>query len=120
MQKEWDEAAIASNKLHDILPKLSGKLLSYCKTGKEDTVIYALLVGHFYLTHSFILKNRRAPVCVACNTTITIKHSLLECADLVEVRKKCFEERSLYAMSQNVNPAGTLGFFIKIIIFYSV
>ena len=31
-QKEWDEAVIVSNKLHEILPKLSYKLLPFCKT----------------------------------------------------------------------------------------
>ena len=40
---------------------------------------------------------------MACNTTITVKHILIESADLVEVRKKCFEERSLYSLFKNVN-----------------
>ena len=39
-QKEWDEAVIVSNKLHAILPKLSDKWLSLCRTRKEDTVLY--------------------------------------------------------------------------------
>ena len=38
-QKEWDEAVIVSNKLHEILPQLSDKLLSFSKTGKEDRVL---------------------------------------------------------------------------------
>ena len=85
-QREWDEAVIVSNKLHEILPKLSDKLLC-CKTRKEDTV---LNIGHFYLTHSFVLKKEEPPVCVACNTTITVKDFLIECADLVEAREKYF------------------------------
>ena len=36
--KEWDEAVIVSNKLHEMLPKLSDKLLSFCKTRQEDTI----------------------------------------------------------------------------------
>ena len=58
-QKEWDEAIIVSNKLHDILPKLSDKLLTFCNTRKEDTVLNRLHVCHFYFTHSFLLKKRR-------------------------------------------------------------
>ena len=38
-QKEWDEAVIVSNKLHEILLKLSDKLLSFCKTRKEDAIV---------------------------------------------------------------------------------
>ena len=33
-QKEWDESVIVSNKLHEILPELSDKLLSFSKTRK--------------------------------------------------------------------------------------
>ena len=38
-QKEWDEALTESNKLHEILLKLLDKVLSFCKTRKEDTVL---------------------------------------------------------------------------------
>ena len=45
-QKEWNEAIIVSNKLHDILPKLSDKLLTFCDTRKEDKVLidYILVI----------------------------------------------------------------------------
>ena len=33
-QKEWNEAVIVSNKLRELLPKLSDKPLSFCKTRK--------------------------------------------------------------------------------------
>ena len=59
-QKEWDEAIMVSNKLHDILSKLSDKLLSFCSTRKEDTVLNRLYIGHSYFKHFFILKKRRA------------------------------------------------------------
>ena len=95
---------IVSNKLHDILPKLSDKLLTFCNTRKEDTVLNRLHIGHCYFTHSFLLKKEEPPVCVACNTAITVKHILVELADSLEVRKKYFEERSLYSLFRNVNP----------------
>ena len=38
-QKEWDEAIVVSTKLHDIFPKLSDQLLTFCNTRKEDTVL---------------------------------------------------------------------------------
>ena len=43
-------------------------------------------------------------VFVACNTTITIKHILIECAVLVEVRKEYFEERSLFILFPVADP----------------
>ena len=91
-QKEWNEAITVSTKLHDILPTLSDKLLIFCNTRDEDTVLNGLRIGHSYFTHSFLLKKEEPPVSVACNTTITAKHILIECADLLVVRKKYFEE----------------------------
>ena len=80
------------------------KLLSFCNTRKENTVLDSLHIGHSYLTHSFILRREEAPICVACNAVITVKHILIECADLLEIRKKYFEERSLYSLFRNVIP----------------
>ena len=68
---------------------------TFCNTRKEDTVLNRPHTSHSYFTHSFLLKEEEPPVCVAFNTTITVKHILIECADLVEIRNKYFEERSL-------------------------
>ena len=78
-QKEWDGAVTVSSKLHEILSKLSDKLLSLCKKRNEDTILNRLRVDHSYLKYFFILKkkttttkkqqkNEEPPVCVACNT----------------------------------------------------
>ena len=101
-QEEWDEAVVVSNKFHEILPKLPDKLLSFCNTRKENTVLNRLHIGHSYLTYSFILRKEEAPVCVAYDAVITVKHILIECADLLEIRKKYLKERSLYSLIQNV------------------
>ena len=61
-------------------------------------------VSRAYLTHSFILRKEEAPVCVACNVVLTVKHILRECADLFEIRKKYFEDKSLYSLFRNVIP----------------
>ena len=101
-QKEWDETVLVSNKFHEILLKRPDKLLSFCNSRKENTVLNRLHIGHSYLMHSFILRRVEAPVCVACGSVITVKHILIECADLLEIRKKYFEERSLYSLFRNV------------------
>ena len=40
-------------------------------------------------------KRRGSCLCVACNAVITVTHILIEYADLLEIRKKYFEEKSL-------------------------
>ena len=37
-----------------------------------------------------------------CDAVITVKHILIQCVDLFEIRKKYFEERSLYSLFQNL------------------
>ena len=66
------------------------------------------------------MKKEEPPVCVACNTTITVKHTLTECVDLVEVRKKYFDERSLYSLFPNVNPEKIFDYVKEIGMFYKV
>ena len=119
-QRESDEAGLVSNKFHDILPRLSGKLLSFCNTRKENTVLNRLHIGHSHLTHSFILRKQQDPVCVMCNTVLTIKHILSECAELLEVRKQYFEQKSLYSFFRNLSPDIIFDFLRESDVFYKI
>ena len=110
---------MVSNRFQEILPTLQEKLLSFCNTRKENTVLNRLHIGHSYLTHSFILRKEGAPVCVACNV-LTVKHILIECADLLEIRKKCFEEKSLYSLFRNVIPEVVFDFLRVVGVFYKI
>ena len=92
----------------------------FCNTRKENAVLNRLHIGHSYLSHSFILRKEEAPVCVACNTALTIKHILIECADLLEVRKKYFEQKSLYSFFRNVSPEIIFDFLHEIGVFYKI
>ena len=93
---------LVSNNFREILPKLPDKLLTFCNTRKENTVLNRSHIGHSYLIHSFSLRKEEALVCIACNDVITAKHILIECADLLGIRKKYFAERSLYSLFHNV------------------
>ena len=111
---------MVSNKFREILPKLPDKLLSFCNTRKENIVLNRLHIDHSYLTHSFILRREEAPVCVACDAVITVKHILTECADLLEIRKKHFKERFLYSLFRNVIPEIIFDFLREIVVFYKI
>ena len=96
------------------------KLLSFCNIRKENTVLNRLHIGHSFLTHSYILRKKEAPVCVACNVLLTVKHILIECADFLETRKKYFEEKSLYSLFRNVIPEVVFDFLREIGVFYKI
>ena len=46
------------------------------------------------------------------------KHN--ECADLLEIRKKYFEEKSLYSLFRNVSPEVVFDFLREIGVFYKI
>ena len=91
-------------------------LMDVCATGSPTVQG----VGLCYLTHSFILRKEEAPVCVACNAVIKVKHILIEYADWLEIRKKYFEERSLYSLFRNVIPEIIFDFLREIGVFYKI
>ena len=91
-------------------------LMDVCVTGSPTVQG----VGLCYLTHSFILRKEEAPICVACNVVLTVKLILIECADLLEIRKKYFEEKSLYSLVRNVIPEVVFDFLREIGVFYKV
>ena len=65
-------------------------IYTFLITAHQCSPGYLLHIGHSYLTHSLILRKEEAPVCDACNTVLTAKHIMIECADLLEVRNKYF------------------------------
>ena len=87
---------------------------------QEDTVLNRWHIGHSHLTHSFILRKQEAPVCVACNAIIPVKQVLIEYADLLEIRKKYFEETSLYTLFRNVIPEIIFDFLREIGVFHKI
>ena len=51
---------------------------------------------------------------------LTVKRILIECADLLEIRKKYLEEKSLYSLFRNVIPEVVFDFLREIGVFYKV
>ena len=63
------------------------------KTGlsRRDTVLLNRLhIGHTRLTHSFLLTGDNILECGTCQCPLTVKHILVECVDLKDVRNKHF------------------------------
>ena len=52
----------------------------------KQVLLSRLRIGHTRLTHSFLL----LPECGTCQCLLTVKHILVECVDLNDVRNKHF------------------------------
>jgi len=62
---------------------------------RDAVIIYRLKIGHSRLTHSYLLSGDDHPTCTKCDAVLTVKHTLLDCPELRDVRLKYFTASSL-------------------------
>jgi len=56
----------------------------------DCVVLNRLRIGHSRLTHSYLLYEDDPPTCQSCGIPLTVKHILVECANLRDIREKYF------------------------------
>ena len=95
---------------HEVLPTLGEWRPASRKSSREQVVISRLRIGHTRLTHSYILKQEPQPQCLACQTTCTFKHILIECSTFAVIRKRFFKVNNLTDLFENVKIDDILSF----------
>ena len=81
-QTLWDEMPFY--KLKEIEPIINHHRLVPKLSRREEIVLARLRISHTRVTHSCLLKREERPYCIGCDTPFTVRHFLLDCADLVE------------------------------------
>jgi len=76
-----------------------------------------LQIGHSRLTHSYLLSGDDSPTCQSSGIPLTVKHILVECANLRDIREKYFTVSSLADLFNRVD-SHTVIDFIKETHFY--
>ena len=96
---EWQEVwnCCAGNKLHAIRPTAfyKQKTLSIAPWYTYTVLLNRLRIGHTRLTHSYLLSGDDLPECGTCQCPLTVKHILVDCVDLKDVRNKHFVASSI-------------------------
>ena len=107
-QQRWDSKHASTRiKLKEIMPIISPfHTLGFLR--REEVVIHRIRIGHTRLTHGFLMENKPIPNCPFCdNIPISIRHILLECDDLTNIRmrfyaatdlEELFDSHSLHAI----------------------
>ena len=85
-------------------------MLAYRSVRKEEVVLARLRIGHTYLTHVHLLKKEDRPQCVFCDEPYTVKHLLLECADLLLIRQRYYSVDTMAQLFNTVSYDKILGF----------
>jgi len=70
-----------------------------------------------YTTHSYLLSGDDQPACAKCDIVLTVKHILLDCPELWDIRLKYFTTSSLKDIFESVDNQSIIG-FIKDVHFY--
>ena len=76
----WNSASF--NKLKEIEPTVNYHRSCLKLSRREEIVLALLRIGHTRITHSYLFKREDQPYCFGCNTPFTVKHILLDCADV--------------------------------------
>ncbi len=74
------------NELHEISPSVE-KIYFFQFSIHWDQIVYTRCrIGHFRMTHKFLILGEDPPTCSLCQIPLSIKHVLLDCANFNSVR----------------------------------
>jgi len=85
-QDIWD--CCEGNKLHSIYPTVG-----ILKHSKNMSRYNRVRIGHSRLTHSYLLCGDDPPTCQSCGIPLAVKHILVECTNLRDIRERYFTFR---------------------------
>ena len=92
----FDEYGTAAQETNYMLLDLLQVTAIRKRLSRRDTVLLnRLRIGHTRLTHSFLLSGDDLLECGSCQCPLTVKHILVECVDLKDVRNKHFVASSI-------------------------
>ena len=83
----------------------------------DSVLLNRLRIGHYRLTHSYLLCVDAPPTCQSCGIPLTVKHILVECTNLRYIREKYITLSSVTDLFKS-NDNHTIINFIKETDFY--
>ena len=116
-QRSWTDPSNQENKLFVIKPNISEWLPGFRSNRREEIILARLRIGHTHMTHSYLLKGEELPECIPCNTTLSVKHLLIECTDLAPYRDKYFHADSLKKLFDTVKLESLFDFLREVNLF---
>ena len=111
-QTSWNNSI--GNKLLDIKPTIGEYQSVVRNIRREEVVLARLRLGHTRVTHSFLLQGEEQQQCVGCDAPFTVRHFLLECGDLAQVRNNCFNVDNMKQLFLDIHVDSIMTFLRQI------
>ena len=89
LQNQWD--FFDRNKLHLVDGKIGEKFFGSFTTRLDEIKYNRIRLGHTRLTNKHLPGGEDPPLCVICNSQVTIRHIFTTCPLYTEARKRFFE-----------------------------
>ncbi|MPC48881.1 hypothetical protein E2C01_042667 [Portunus trituberculatus] len=83
---------------------------SYVRDRRAQTLLARLRIGYTYLTQRYLLTRDPQPYCEDCLVPLTVRHLLVECPSLIELRHRYLcrcrsRDSGVYYLSKVRGPA---------------
>ena len=98
-QQRWNNKE--NDELLEIKPTLGEWKQSFKNNRKEEITLSRLRIDHTRITHSYLLEGKQQPMRYACQAKYTVNHILIECTDLVHIRKTFYSANNMKELFQN-------------------
>ena len=86
-QQQWDN--VGRNKMKEITSNIK-PWTYYMMPRKWEVILCRLRIGHTRVTHGYLMSGENEPYCDDCLVPKTVKHLLVECPSLRELRYRYF------------------------------
>ena len=100
-QSDWHKQT--HNKLHEIKPLVGPNRFALGESRRDQVVLTRCRLGHTRVTHQHLFdKEEPAPTCIPCDCPYGIKHVLIDCIDVADIRQRYYTISSIDDLFNNV------------------
>jgi len=104
----WSQCT--SNKLYSVQPVIGHHTKISSLSRHDRVVINRLRISHTRLTNSYLLKGENQPECQACQSSLTVKHILIDCTHFSAARERYFTVDTLKELFEIVDSQNIIAY----------
>ena len=109
-----------NSKLYQIKNKLGESANVFRNKRRDEVILAIIIIGHTYITHSYLLRHEDEPWCVGCHEPFTVEHFMIKCIDTLPIRDKYFSVNNMQTLFCDVSPDIIIEYVKEIGLYYEI